>query len=152
MAGVFTISVPGNRIGGFDVGDLNGDGLLDLVVQEDDTPSYDVRTRLLLGAKTGFETAVEIAKALYGGAVVVADVNADGLDDAVLLHQGEWTIGVVLSTGAGTESEVSYMVNTGAFLSTSALAVGDIDCDGCPDVVVAPGGGLAIFHGRGCGP
>ena len=146
-----TLKLPGDGISGFAVGDLNGDGLLDLVAQ-DDNLNYDVRTRLLLGGANGFTAPVEIARHKYGGAVVVADANADGRDDVAVVHAGGFEIGLVLSTASGVGPHRTYAVPTAASVASHSLAVGDVDCDGCPDVVTTNVDGLVIFHGVGCGP
>jgi hypothetical protein len=41
-------------------------------------------------------------------------------------------------------------VPTAASVSPHALAVGDGDCDGCPDVASADVGGLDTFRGLDC--
>jgi hypothetical protein len=33
-----------------------------------------------------------------------------------------------------------------------ALALGDVNCDGCPDIVAANVTGLVVFYGRACAP
>ena len=128
--GWFTVDMPGGHIDGMDVGDVNADGLLDAVVQQDDG-SYDHRGRLLMGVMGGFAPAVEIATAKYGGSVVVADANADGRDDVVMVHAGGFEIGLVLATLSGMGPQQTYGKPTAASL-LDALAVGDIDCDGLP--------------------
>ena len=145
------LSFPGEAVAGFALGDVNADGLLDVVVQQDDNTDYDVRTRLIPGAVGGFGPPIEIAKSSYGGAVVIADVNADGRGDVVLVHSGGFEVGVVLSTPAGMGPHQSTMVPTAASVASYALAVGDVDCDGCPDVVTSDVGGLVVFRGQGCG-
>jgi hypothetical protein len=65
------------------------------------------------------------------------------------MHEGAYAIGVLLGAGNGLTPERVYKMPTGA--SLLSLAVADIDCDGCPDVIVADSQGVVVFAGQGCG-
>ena len=118
------------------VADVNGDGLLDLVI------GYwtEGNVGVLLGRGDGtFQPAVKYAA---GGSrtfsVAVADVNGDGKPDIVALNA--WgdpgTLGVLLGNGDGIyQLPASYY--TGDYSMPEALAVGDLNGDGHPDIAVA---------------
>ncbi|MCU1347146.1 MAG: hypothetical protein JWO56_176 [Acidobacteria bacterium] len=145
-----TVAVSGATLRDVAIGDVTGDGRADLIAQEDLGGASGVRTWLLAGASGGgFLPPVQVAQAEYGGGVVVADVNADGRSDVVLMHEAGYAIGVLLGGGGGLGAERVYKMPTGA--SLESLAVADIDCDGCPDVIVADTGGIVVFSGQGCG-
>lgn len=69
----------------------------------------------------------------------------------MILHSSGFELSVVLSTPEGLGPQTGSSFPTAASVSERALAVGDVDCDGCPDVVSADVGGLDVFRGLGCG-
>jgi len=137
--------------GGFDpdsiaVADLDGDGTLDLVVANffSDDMGDPGTVGVLLGNGNGtFQVAVPYGSGGYGAwSVAVADVNGDGKPDVVVASgcadsgcgdNGTW--GVLLGNGNGTlQPAVSY-ASGGDYAHFAAL--GDVNGDGKPDVVVA---------------
>jgi hypothetical protein len=134
--------------------DLNGDGRLDLVTanDEDDTNRLaDGTVSVLLGAKDGFERRHDYP--IGGGAdgLVVRDLNGDGKPD-VAVSRGEAGpfVSVLLNRADGTlDAKRDYRA---ARRYAEALAVGDVNGDGRPDLVVANGGrGISVLLNRGAG-
>ena len=118
------------------VADVNGDGHLDLVVAYWNEGSVGV----LLGRGDG--TFQPVVKYSSGGtiapSVAVADLNGDGKPDIVVLNAWleEGTVGVLLGNGDRTfQAPVTY--GTGQYSEPEALAVGDLNGDGHPDIAVA---------------
>lgn len=81
-------------------------------------------------------------------AVAARDVDGDGQADFVAVV-GEDTINSSLSLffGRGNSRIAGPNVALGPLRDSSDVVVGDIDCDGCPDVIV---NGARIFRGFGC--
>jgi hypothetical protein len=128
------------------VGDLNGDGKLDLVSANQTGGNVSV----LLGNGNGtFQSAVNYNAGSGPRAVVLADFNGDGKLDAVVANQaGNLTI--LLGNGSGGfGAPVSYAAGS----TPVALAVGDFNGDGKLDVAVAnfAGNNVSIFTGNGNG-
>jgi hypothetical protein len=118
------------------VGDFNGDGKLDLAVA-----NYNGTVSVLLGKGNGtFQTVVSYPVASSASSVVVGDFNGDGCPDLAVANnpglEETGTVSVLLNNcnATGTfQTAVSYPVGT----APSAVAVGDFNGDGCPDLAVA---------------
>jgi hypothetical protein len=133
------------------VRDFNGDRIPDLVVA-----NYNSRTvSVILGNGDGTFQAAQSYDCGFGpSAVAVGDFNGDGTPDLAVTN-GSFPVGTVsilLGNGDGTfQSAASYIVDTGP----SAVAVGDFNGDGTPDLAVTNGsfpvGTVSILLGNGDG-
>jgi FG-GAP-like repeat/FG-GAP repeat len=118
------------------VGDLNGDGIVDLAVS--DTAGNQVS--VLLGRGDGtFDLAGMYPAGLGARSVAIADFNGDGRLDLAVADQGtapDYTDGglsVLLGNGDGTfRPPVQYATS----VRPLAVAVGDFNRDGIPDLAV----------------
>ena len=121
--------------------DLNGDGKTDIVI------SGGPVVHVLLGNGDGtFTEAGTYGGCLRSQAVTIADVNGDGIPDLVLPCQDNpASVAVLYGKGDGTfPSAVFY--RTGGLYAWSA-AVGDLNGDGFPDLIVAVACGTNCNHG-----
>ena len=125
--------------------DVNGDGKIDLVVENEcaDSNCSNGSVSVLLGNGDGtFQSAVSYGSSgLYPLSATIADVNGDGKPDLVVANQcadgncSSGSVGVLLSNGDGTfQSAITY--NSGGIYSFST-AVADVNGDGKPDLLVA---------------
>ncbi|HVO61040.1 MAG TPA: FG-GAP-like repeat-containing protein [Terriglobales bacterium] len=117
------------------VADLNGDGHLDMVA----TLSYSGKIAVLLGKGDGsFRRVVKYSPGGSNpGSVAIADVNGDRKPDILVLDDSG--LGVLLGNGDGSfQPPVTYGVYAEVW-NGPALAVGDLNRDGYPDVAVASG-------------
>ena len=120
------------------VGDLRGDGKLDLVVANQSTIS------VLLGNGDGtFQPAVVLSSSgnpFGGNSVAVADLNGDGHPDLVVGSiaggaNGNGAANVFLGNGDGTfQPPVTY--DSGGN-DVQSVAISDLNHDGFPDIAVA---------------
>lgn len=136
------------------VADMDGDGPNDLVL--------GARTLELLGPG-----AVVVRQTFTGAftelpwgpsrrprdtlAIAARDVDGDGQADFVAVVRDEDSVdsSLALFLGRGSSRVAGPIVPLGAMRGSPDVVVGDVDCDGCPDVIVY---GQRVFHGEGCAP
>jgi hypothetical protein len=141
------------------VADVNGDGKPDLIVancgSNNNTNCVSVSNSgnvgVLIGNGDGtFQPVVNYALGGYGAtSVAVADLRGDGKLDLLAAGAcaGGDCVGVLLGNGDGTfQPVVTY--DSGGF-SALALAVGDVNGDSKPDLVVANCGSSSNCGGTG---
>jgi uncharacterized protein (TIGR03437 family) len=131
-------------------GDLNGDGTPDLVVANAGTlesgGTDNGSVSILLASEGGaFQAAKNLTTGVQPGFLALQDVNGDGKLDLIVLNLGipqgftgitpnAGGVAVLLGIGDGTfQNPVNYAAGT----NPSALAVGDLNGDGKPDLAVA---------------
>ncbi|MDQ2770832.1 MAG: T9SS type A sorting domain-containing protein [Bacteroidota bacterium] len=146
QAGGFARSVryyvgPNNDPFAVALGDLNGDGRLDIVIGNSKSGTIGV----LLGQAGGFAPLVTYAAFRNGAAginfyfigVALADMDGDGWLDVVTTTEDALsgqTVGVLLGRPGGL-GPITYYASAG--LLSHSVAVGDVNGDGWPDIVLA---------------
>ncbi len=137
---------PGVYPTGVIAGDVNGDGIPDIVVLGCSAMTTCTgEASVLLGNGDGtFKPAVTYsADGLFPSSVAIGDINGDGKADLVVansfiaLNVNSGGVAVLLGNGDGTfQPAVSY--SSGGYLADS-VSIGDLNGDGKLDVVVANG-------------
>jgi hypothetical protein len=137
------------------VADFNGDGVPDLVVANH--VSGGTVSVLLGDGNGGFLSPRSFFAGPYPSSVAVADFNGDGSPDVAVANNlpGPGGVSVLLGNGDGSFGPpMSYQAGP----TPVAVAVGDFDGDGTPDLAVADqgvapdyAGSVTIFLGNGNG-
>jgi len=110
------------------MGDVDGDGLPDVVLADGLAGSEQLEVRLGADAWT---TGTLVPLGAGVSSAVMGDLDGDGLDDVVSSHEGGG-VEVRFSDGSGT---FSAPVTLDAPAGTRSLALADLDGDGFPDIV-----------------
>src|SRR5262245_41627454 len=158
-------------------GDVNGDGLSDVIVG---SPTYESvhedegRALVYLGSPSGLSTVASwqaTGDQLYGGfgysVAGAGDVNGDGYDEVIiggpymtreLVYQG--VARVYNGSSSGLSTQLSWRAGgeeISALFGTSVASAGDVNADGFCDVIVgAPGnaherGAAYLYQGSSYG-
>jgi VCBS repeat protein/FG-GAP repeat protein len=140
------------------LGDLNGDGHLDIVATStafgpngtEPPASMRTLTALFGDGHGGFRRSEIPLRTARPWFVAVGDVNGDAKTDLVVTHSETNPVTVLLGDGRGGFSEVS---GSPFDLGHSAwhVAISDVNRDGKPDVIAAAGDGVRVLLGDGQG-
>jgi hypothetical protein len=112
-------------------GDLNGDGIPDLVVANENDDNISV----LLGNGDGtFRPQLTWATGHFPESIAIGDFNADGIPDLAVANTGGNCISILLGNGDGSfRNQLEYGVGRGPV----SITTGDFNNDGNVDLVVA---------------
>ncbi|WP_165371670.1 FG-GAP-like repeat-containing protein [Pseudolysobacter antarcticus] len=145
--GVFNFKNPT----GVTAADVNGDGIIDLIVTD------DIGVSVLLGV--GDNTATFVAASpqhpaladayRHAYSAAVADINHDGKPDIVTLAWGTSTtyVEVLLGSGGGKfVSAYQYDID-----SADSLSLAKVDADAELDIILATGDKVSVMKGLGTG-
>ena len=119
------------------VGDLNGDGLVDVVVADDGG------TPLQWYAAPDWTPTVIDARSVFSTDMEVADVDADGDQDVIVPDYADATVLWYANPLEGGGDWVRHQVGPGL---AHDVEVGDVDVDGRLDVVARAHDGATVVH------
>jgi fibronectin type 3 domain-containing protein len=128
------------------IGDLDGDGKLDLAVINYNSNTVTILRNASSPGSISFETGVDFATGSLPFDVAIGDVNGDGKpdiaitnyhSDLVSVYQNNCSIGSI-ATGSFTRTDFT----TGSY--PNGIAIGDVDGDGRADLVVTNVGNSTI--------
>jgi hypothetical protein len=135
------------KANGVAVGDVNGDGLSDIVVSYGGNRPNSYIGVFLQNSLGVLNPVISYSSHDIPGSIVTADVNGDGKQDIIVAHC-EWSaIGLYLQGENGAlMSEELYTILNSPCSSRQALAVGNIGRDRFNDVVIAGYAGLIVLY------
>ena len=141
-----TFDLTDTRPASIAIGDVNGDGKLDIVVSHSYVPST---VDVLLGNGDGtFQPSRNINSGGSGQAgTALADLRGNGDLDIVISNDGG-SVTVLLGNGDGTFQSPSYF---SAGPNVFDVQVADFDHDGKLDIMAQNSNGFAILYGNGDG-
>jgi hypothetical protein len=124
---------------GLATGDLDGDGKLDIVVSNHNAMDVSVFINTTIGSSISFAPKVEFPVQDKTLGVAIADLDGDGKPDIAIANSLPATASVSLlrnTSVVGVPSFITQNMTTG-LVSPRELALGDMDGDGKPDLVVS---------------
>jgi uncharacterized delta-60 repeat protein len=113
------------------VGDFNGDGLIDLIVHQNNSRNLMFFKGLANGDLDSGTSLPNVTSGAYVKEMTAADLNKDGKLDLVIAEYGPGA-GVYFGNGNGTFAAGQFGVSQASY----SVAIGDVNNDGWLDVVV----------------
>jgi hypothetical protein len=145
------VTSTGNRLVelGFALGDVNGDGKPDLVVNAGNGPIPEILYVFLGNGDGTFETASTPFVGGSIGAPVVGDFNNDEKMDVITGSVNG--LAVLLGNGDGTFQPTSFITNASCGTACGTPVSADFNADGKLDLMLAAVGGYQVLLGKGDG-
>jgi hypothetical protein len=142
---------------GVAIGDVNSDGRNDVVVTEyANWPNTIVAVYAQASNGTLPYTPAVTATADLPRKTLIADLDHNGHKEVLVAHESTFGIGMLAGTPGGLEGEIPIagQPTDPSYMSDYEVAVGDLNDDGCADVIGADYyySNRYFFAGNGCDP
>ena len=133
----------------FALGDIDGDGKVDIVVSNGNNIISIYRNKSSAGSITtsSFDSKVDFTTGTRPGSVAIADLDGDGKLDIAVVNTFDKSVSIFRNTAVpGIINSSSLVSGYGLAASTSSqsllsgpvfIAISDLDGDGKPDIVIA---------------
>lgn len=125
-------------------GDINNDGLNDIVATYGGNPPNSSIAMFPQNHNATLDPYSRLDSTDVPGSISVADLNGDSKQDIVVLH--DVVIETVLYDNTSTYVQETYSIPLTQTINPQAMAVGDINNDGFPDVAIASDNGLTLLY------
>jgi hypothetical protein len=142
--------VTGTNPGSVAIGDLDGDGKPDLAVANQGSNTVSVFRNISGSGRIvpgSFANKVDFTTGTNPVSVAIGDVDGDGKPDLAIVNRGSNTVSVLRNTatsGSITTGSFAARVDFATGASPNAVAIGDIDGNGKPDLAVANQGSNTV--------
>jgi hypothetical protein len=128
------------------VGDLDGDGRPDLVIANSNSNTISIYRNTSIPDSISFAARMDLPTGGRPGTVVINDLDGDGKPDIVIANLNDGSLTVYQNTTAGGVVSFASAQTYWTGGSLNNVAVGDLDNDQKPDMVVGRGNTVSVFH------
>ena len=131
---------------GIAIGDLDGDGKIDLAVANNNATTLSVFRNTSTSGTVSFVAKVDFTTGTGPTGIAIGDLDGDGKPDLAVANGGVSTVSAFRNTStSGTIDATSFAAKVDFTTTTqpARVAIGDLDGDGKPDLAVTNSGGGA---------
>lgn len=143
----------GNTPYGIAIGDINGDGLLDIAATNFNDNTVSVLGNRSINGSLSFVTKVDFATGNSPSAIVMGDLNGDHKLDLVFVNTSSGSVSVLRNTSTAGLFNFATKLDLITGLNPKSIAIGDLDGDGKPDLVIGNvnvgANNLSVFRNTG---
>ncbi len=129
------------------IGDLDNDGRADVAVVDFNNNIVMLFRNTSSPGTISFDPYITLHVGLNPAAIAVRDLDGDGKDDLIVVNYGYQNISIFRNTSVPGSITFAAQVDFGTASEPTSLAVGDLDGDGRPDIVVGTLiSGISLFR------
>jgi len=118
------------------IGDIDGDGKLDLAVANESSNTVSVLRNMSTIGSISFDTKSDFTTGYLPYSVTIGDIDGDGKPDLVSTNSGAGTMSILRNTSSSGSISFTGKVDLTANAGPRSVAIGDLDGDGKPDLAV----------------
>ncbi len=119
------------------IGDLDGDGKLDIAVLNNNNNTVSVLRNIGSNESINFATKVDFATGSNPQSVTMGDFDGDGKFDLLVTNMWDNTVSIYLNTSTTGNINFASRINYSSDVYPAYAAIGDFDNDGKSDIAVA---------------
>ena len=119
------------------MGDIDGDGKLDLAVATANATAVSVFRNTSSIGTVSFATKVDFTTGSFPWSVAIGDIDGDGKSDLAVTNANDNTVSVFRNTGSSGTISFATKMDFATGNGPRSVAIGDIDGDNMPDLAVA---------------
>lgn len=133
------------------IGDLDGDGKLDIVVTNSNSNTISIFRNTGNAGSISFAARIDFATGQQPYSVAIGDVDGDGKNDLAIGNRSVTSpsISILLNTGITGAIAFAAKIDLAGIASVRSVIVNELDGDGKADLAVTDGNFISIFRNTG---